>query len=197
MPSPKKTITLDAPGKQGRYVRIQLLDQNYLSLAEVQVMGIDPLRFAKVDYSSAQNDFGGVNNAPNYANKTAFATIKGDGSIMAWGNPYFGGKKAPTDSGYTEIYSNERVFVALKADGSITTWGGLKYGGKNAPNVPTDKGYTEIYSTADAFAALKADGSITVWGRVYSGGANAPAGSGYTKIYSNRAAFAALTLNFC
>ena len=192
-PNPKTNIKLDAPGKQGRYVRIQLLDKNYLSLAEVQVMGVDPLRFPEVDYSSAQNDFGGVNNAPNYANKTAFATIKGDGSIMAWGNPYFGGKKAPTDSGYTEIYSNERVFVALKADGSITTWGGLKYGGKNAPNVPTDKGYTEIYSTANAFAALKADGSITVWGRVYSGGANAPAGSGYTKIYSNRAAFAALT----
>jgi hypothetical protein len=44
-PNPKKTIKLDASGKQGRYVRIQLLDQNYLSLAEVQVMGIDPLRF--------------------------------------------------------------------------------------------------------------------------------------------------------
>jgi hypothetical protein len=41
---------------QGRYVRIQLLDKNYLSLAEVQVMGIDPLRFAKVDYSSTHND---------------------------------------------------------------------------------------------------------------------------------------------
>jgi hypothetical protein len=27
--------------KQGRYVRIQLLDKNYLSLAEVQVMGVD------------------------------------------------------------------------------------------------------------------------------------------------------------
>jgi hypothetical protein len=26
-PNPKKTITLDAPGKQGRYVRIQLLDE--------------------------------------------------------------------------------------------------------------------------------------------------------------------------
>ncbi len=192
-PNPKTNIKLDAPGKQGRYVRIQLLDKNYLSLAEVQVMGVDPLRFPEVDYSSVQNDFGGFYNAPNYPNEMAFAAIKDDGSIMAWGNSYSGGKKAPTDSGYTEIYSNERVFVALKADGSITTWGGLKYGGKNAPNVPTDKGYTEIYSTADAFAALKADGSITVWGRVYSGGANAPAGSGYTKIYSNRAAFAALT----
>jgi hypothetical protein len=28
-----------------------LLDKDYLSLAEVQVMGVDPLRFAEVDYS--------------------------------------------------------------------------------------------------------------------------------------------------
>jgi hypothetical protein len=39
-PNPKKTIKLDAPGKQGRYVKIQLLTKSYLSLAEVQVMGI-------------------------------------------------------------------------------------------------------------------------------------------------------------
>jgi hypothetical protein len=34
----------------------------------------------------------------------AFAAIKGDGSIKAWGNPHFGGKKASDDSGYTKIY---------------------------------------------------------------------------------------------
>ncbi|VVM24608.1 hypothetical protein BSPWISOXPB_5002 [uncultured Gammaproteobacteria bacterium] len=57
-PNPKKIIQLDASGKQGRYVRIQLLDSDYLSLAEVQVMGVDPLRFAEVDFSSALNNFG-------------------------------------------------------------------------------------------------------------------------------------------
>jgi hypothetical protein len=36
-----------------------LLDKDYLSLAEVQVMGVDPLRFAEVDVSSALNNFGG------------------------------------------------------------------------------------------------------------------------------------------
>ena len=41
VPNPKTNIKLDAPGKQGRYVRIQLLDKNYLSLAEVQVIGVD------------------------------------------------------------------------------------------------------------------------------------------------------------
>jgi hypothetical protein len=50
-PNPRKIIQLDASGKQGRYVRIQLLDKDYLSLAEVQVMGVDPLRFAEVGYS--------------------------------------------------------------------------------------------------------------------------------------------------
>jgi ABC-type proline/glycine betaine transport system ATPase subunit len=37
VPNPKKIIQLNGSGKQGRYVRIQLLDKNYLSLAEVQV----------------------------------------------------------------------------------------------------------------------------------------------------------------
>jgi hypothetical protein len=36
-----------------------LLDSDYLSLAEVQVMGVDPLHFAEMDYSSVQNDFDG------------------------------------------------------------------------------------------------------------------------------------------
>jgi hypothetical protein len=35
-------------------------------------MGVDPLRFAEVDFSSALNNFDGVNNAPNYANFAAF-----------------------------------------------------------------------------------------------------------------------------
>ncbi|VVM24609.1 hypothetical protein BSPWISOXPB_5003 [uncultured Gammaproteobacteria bacterium] len=37
----QKNHSINASGKQGRYVRIQLLDKNYLSLAEVQVMGVD------------------------------------------------------------------------------------------------------------------------------------------------------------
>jgi hypothetical protein len=48
-------------------------------------MGVDPLRFAEVDVSSALNNFGGWRNVPNYPNFSAFATLKSDGSIMAWG----------------------------------------------------------------------------------------------------------------
>jgi hypothetical protein len=41
-----------------------------------------------------------------YSNGLAFAALRADGSIKAWGDPDFGGKHAPTDKGYTKIYSN-------------------------------------------------------------------------------------------
>jgi hypothetical protein len=67
-------------------------------------------RFTEVDYSSAYNDFGGIFNAPNYPNKGAFAALKSDGSIMAWGSSTNGGINAPKHSGYTKIYSTGRAW---------------------------------------------------------------------------------------
>ena len=146
-------------------------------------------RFAEVNFSSANNNFGGRYNAPNHPNGGAFAALKTDGSITAWGASQYGGTSAPFGSGYTMIYSTEYAFAALKTDGSITAWGRSGYGGSGAPS---GSGYTKIYSTSRAFAALKADGSIKAWGDSDYGGSGAPSGSGYTKIYSNETAFAAL-----
>jgi alpha-tubulin suppressor-like RCC1 family protein len=53
----------------------------------------------------------------------AFAALKADGSITAWGESDYGGSGAPSDNGYTKIYSTSGAFAALKADGSITAWG--------------------------------------------------------------------------
>jgi hypothetical protein len=64
---------------------------------------VEKWRFAEVDYSSAHNDFGGWHNAPNYPNQFAFAVLKADGSIKAWGYPRYGGSGAPSDNGYTKI----------------------------------------------------------------------------------------------
>jgi hypothetical protein len=56
----------------------------------------------------------------------AFAALKADGSIAAWG----GGttRTGPPFSsihgiGFTKIYSNARAFAVLKSDGSIVAWG--------------------------------------------------------------------------
>jgi hypothetical protein len=49
-----------------------------------------------------------------HSNEHAFAALKADGSIKAWGDPFTGGESAPTDKGYTKIYSNKFAFAALK-----------------------------------------------------------------------------------
>jgi hypothetical protein len=51
-----------------------------------------------------------------YSTGVAFATLKADGSIMAWGSPYAGGTGAPSGSSYTKIYSTGIAFAALKTD---------------------------------------------------------------------------------
>jgi hypothetical protein len=55
-----------------------------------------------------------------YSTDSAFAALKADGSITAWGASWEGGTGAPSDNGYTKIYSTGSAFAALKADGSIT-----------------------------------------------------------------------------
>jgi hypothetical protein len=113
-------------------------------------------------FSSANNNFGGRYNAPNHPNGGAFAALKTDGSITAWGASQYGGTSAPFGSGYTMIYSTEYAFAALKTDGSITAkadgsikmWGDPRFGGVDTPSNGV---YTKIYSTGGAFAALKAE----------------------------------------
>jgi alpha-tubulin suppressor-like RCC1 family protein len=73
-----------------------------------------------------------------YSNKWAFAALKADGSITAWGRLNAGGTGAPSDNGYIKIYSTKNAFAALKADGSIASWG------SGSTGAPSDSGYTKI-----------------------------------------------------
>ena len=115
----------------------------------------------------------------------AFALLRSDGSIRAWGN-LGSSNSAPWDSGYTEIVANESAFAARKSDGSITAWGG-----NGATGGPTDSGYVEIVASKYAFAARKSDGSIFAWGHSSFGGTGEPTDSGYVEIVANAYAFAA------
>jgi uncharacterized delta-60 repeat protein len=124
-----------------------------------------------------------------FPNLQAFAALRADGSIAAWGSAAHGGNDAPAGSGYKAVYSNAHAFAALKADGSITTWGDPIQGGSG---MPAGSGYTAISSTQTAFAALKGDGSIAAWGSASYGGSGTPTGSGYKAISSTSWGFAAL-----
>jgi hypothetical protein len=47
-----------------------------------------------------------------YSTGSAFAALKADGSITAWGDSSTGGAGAPSDNGYTKIYSTALAFAA-------------------------------------------------------------------------------------
>ncbi|MEY2645917.1 MAG: hypothetical protein RLZZ611_2566, partial [Cyanobacteriota bacterium] len=135
-----------------------------------------------------------------FRNLTAFAALKADGQIVAWGDSNNGGKGAPTGSGYTVIVSSEKAFAALKNDGSIVAWGNSANG---ATGAPSGTGYQRIAASRNAFAALRSDGGITVWGATNGGGlpfstTAAPAGiiyppttTGFIRLFANGGGFSA------
>jgi alpha-tubulin suppressor-like RCC1 family protein len=70
-----------------------------------------------------------------YSNSGAFAALKADGSIKAWGGSRYGGTGAPDGSGYTKIYSTGGAFAVIETDGSITAWGYSFDGGMNTSRI--------------------------------------------------------------
>ncbi|MDQ5939203.1 MAG: hypothetical protein QG557_150, partial [Pseudomonadota bacterium] len=94
------------------------------------------------------------NEIQNYA---AFAAIKSDGSVVAWGNSDFGGTAPNNITDVKQIFSTGYAFAALKNDGSVVSWG-TDGDGKNISteisNIKT------ISSTESAFAALTHDGKV-------------------------------------
>jgi len=138
-----------------------------------------------------------------WKNAYAMAALKADGSVVAWGNPQFGGDKTKVSdllkSGVSQIFSNFGAFAALKADGSVVPWGNNDYGATPTKDQADllKSGVNQIFSTFNAFAALKVDGSVVPWGNSDAGGFLTPdqrelLKSGVTQIFSTQSAFAAL-----
>jgi alpha-tubulin suppressor-like RCC1 family protein len=90
------------------------------------------------------------------ATSKAFAAIKSDGSVIAWGDAAFGGNSKALDlRGTVALYSNDVAFVARKWDGTLRAWGPEGAGGKVPDYVsrfcPT--GVTTVHHTKFAFFA--------------------------------------------
>ena len=130
-----------------------------------------------------------------YSTGYAFAALKSDGSVVAWGNSNLGGTTpANVSSNVVAVYSTVGAFVALKSDGSVVAWGNSNLGGTTPLSVSS--GVVAIYSTGYAFAALKSDGSIVAWGNSGNGGTTpANVSSNVVAVYSNFVNFAALKID--
>jgi Ca2+-binding RTX toxin-like protein len=153
-----------------------------------------------------------------YGNPTAFAALRGNGSVVTWGDPASGGdSRAVADrlsSGVVQVFSNAGAFAALKRDGSVVTWGDPIAGGEPVVYTFNPKSWryevlssvsehltsdvTQIASSSGAFAALKSDGSVITWGVESSGGNStglSALSSGVIQVISTSSAFAALRSN--
>ena len=64
------------------------------------------------------------------SNSSAFAALKTDGTVVAWGNSNNGGDGVPSGlSGVKAIYSTSNAFAALKENGTVAAWGASSSGG--------------------------------------------------------------------
>lgn len=70
-----------------------------------------------------------------YANRDAFAALKSDGSLIAWGHPDLGGDCSSVQEqlkGVQSIVATNTAFAARKCDGSVVTWGHPEAGGDSS-----------------------------------------------------------------
>ena len=106
------------------------------------------------------------------ATRAAFAALKEDGSVHAWGDEKHGADTTATESilcfGVTKLFGNNVSFAAIKSNGGIVFWGDPARGPPLVhPRVPDVK---KIYGTKFAFAVLCQDGDVITWGDPSCGG---------------------------
>eukprot|EP00913_Durusdinium_trenchii_P020428 g19192.t1 len=115
------------------------------------------------------------------ASMTAFACVKADGSVEAWGPAKHGGDcsgqvlrknvvKIRSNLGAFAavrsdgIHSTSCAFAALLGDGSLVTWGDPHSGGDSQEVNDELHDVRQIQANMDSFAVIRADGSAFSWG---------------------------------
>lgn len=94
------------------------------ALDALQVLNALALLEGEVIYDSGFTDIKRI-----YSNKNAFAFLKNDNTVLAWGNSEKGGNTGSNHSSLTnvkEIYSTEEAFLAHRTDNKIVVWGAIK-----------------------------------------------------------------------
>jgi alpha-tubulin suppressor-like RCC1 family protein len=121
-------------------------------------------------YSVANQLDGKIPVTQIYSTMTAFAALRADGSVVAWGSNG-GDSSAVKDKlngtvDVTKIYSNGGAFTALRADGSVVVWGSETSGGDG--NIYHYDEASFAYTKGDS-VLKQLDGSVKII-QIYSTG---------------------------
>jgi alpha-tubulin suppressor-like RCC1 family protein len=111
----------------------------------------------------------------------AYAAIRGDGSVVCWGDARISGNSVAVSSlvgnPIITVVSNGPASAALRADGSVISWGDQLYGGDStnlqnhyntrvsvASHLDGTIKVISLVAGTYGFAALREDGSVVTWG---------------------------------
>ncbi|MDI3397966.1 hypothetical protein QLG12_07065, partial [Pseudomonas sp. V88_4] len=118
-------------------------------------------------------------------NTTAFAGIKDDGTVHAWGIAGNGGTTSAEVKAITnavEVTPAGYAFAVRLATGHVKAWGVAAHGGTVTPPIDTLDDIDELLGSLFAFAARRTNGTVVAWGHATYGGAVPAAIAGLTNI---------------
>jgi hypothetical protein len=101
--------------------------------------------------------------------------LKGDGTVVAWGDNSFGQLNVPAGlTNVVDVAAGNLHSVALKSDGTVVAWGNNSFGQLNVPAGLTN--VVEVSAGNTHTLALKSDGTVVAWGENNTGQLNVPVG---------------------
>lgn len=127
----------------------------------------------------------------------AFAALKKNATVSAWGAPTHGGVIAPDIqiqlTHVTKLAATSGAFLALREDGRLIAWGHPDFAGVIPASLAAQLTAVEkiIGNTAD-FSAVLRDGRVASWGATYPEGQWIPQANGATRIGASDRAFCVL-----
>ena len=107
--------------------------------------------------------------------------LKSDGTLVGWGDNYFGQTTCPAGSDYVAIAAGANHSLALKSDGTLVGWG---WNDDGQTTCPAGSNYVAIAGGNYHSLGLKSDGTLVGWGGNSDGQTTCPAGSNYIAIAS-------------
>jgi hypothetical protein len=122
-----------------------------------------------------------------FSTGSAFAALRSDGSVVTWGDGYYGGDSSAVAGqldgtvDVKQIFSTDYAFAALRADGSVVTWGAN--GGDSSAVA------SQLTSGVVSFANIYTNDTFT-------GNNDAPAGTNKTLSTAEDTAYTLKTADF-
>lgn len=127
----------------------------------------------------------------------AYAVIKQDGTVTAWGDPGLGGS-IPVDIQprliqVKKLAASGGAFLALRSDGQVIAWGHPEHGGIIPGEIASQLvQVTALTGSTSDFSVVTSDGGVFSWGESWPNGIRVDAAQGTSRVCASNRAFAGI-----